>query len=384
MGGQSPEPQQQQTTGEDKWKNALRYAGNMGLGLLSGGLNAFTGGIIGNIFQGIGDQRQLQQQKELMALQEQGNMRMADYTQKLQYDMWEKTNYSAQVEQLKKAGLNPALLYGKGGGGGATTGGASAGSVSAGQAGNSTGAAMQAMGIMNQNNLMAAQAKKLEAETKNIEAQTQKTTTVDTEAVKVGIQKMIAETTNTEARTLLTKAQKAQTDLEIGYLDKTLNQRIELVDWAVDTAITNLKRARQEVFFSSETMDSEINRTKALGIAATLQNTLTGVNIENARKTGKNLEANYQNTLQQTENLKTSQQLTIAQIAKTNTDIGNSLQEMAAKWKTLDQNQKRLELDALTKKIELYYKGETNLGVTFQTHDRNATILEIDKIMNKN
>ena len=43
--------------------------------------------------------------------------------------MWENTNYSTQVEQLKKAGLNPALLYGKGGGMGATTGSASAGNM---------------------------------------------------------------------------------------------------------------------------------------------------------------------------------------------------------------------------------------------------------------
>ena len=36
--------------------------------------------------------------------------------------MWEDTNYAAQVEQLKKAGLSVGLMYGKGGAGGATTG----------------------------------------------------------------------------------------------------------------------------------------------------------------------------------------------------------------------------------------------------------------------
>ena len=37
----------------------------------------------------------------------------------MKYRDWE-TNYPAQVEQMKLAGLNPALAYGMGGGGGVT------------------------------------------------------------------------------------------------------------------------------------------------------------------------------------------------------------------------------------------------------------------------
>ena len=40
---------------------------------------------------------------------------------RMQMQMWEDTNYAAQVEQLKKAGLSIGLMYGKGGAGGATT-----------------------------------------------------------------------------------------------------------------------------------------------------------------------------------------------------------------------------------------------------------------------
>ena len=38
--------------------------------------------------------------------------------QKHQLEMWEKTNYPAQVAQMRKAGLNPALMYGQAGAGG--------------------------------------------------------------------------------------------------------------------------------------------------------------------------------------------------------------------------------------------------------------------------
>ena len=37
-------------------------------------------------------------------------------------DMWNKTNYGAQMKHLQAAGLNPGLIYGMKGGGGVTTG----------------------------------------------------------------------------------------------------------------------------------------------------------------------------------------------------------------------------------------------------------------------
>ena len=41
--------------------------------------------------------------------------------------MWDYTNYENQVKHLGAAGLNPALLYGQGGGGGASTAGGAVG-----------------------------------------------------------------------------------------------------------------------------------------------------------------------------------------------------------------------------------------------------------------
>ena len=47
-------------------------------------------------------------------------------------EMWEYTNYENQVKHLKAAGLNPALLYAKGGAGGSTAGAGAAGPVAMG------------------------------------------------------------------------------------------------------------------------------------------------------------------------------------------------------------------------------------------------------------
>lgn len=79
-----------------------------------------------------------------------------------QMDIWNKTNYEAQMKHMKAAGLNPALMYGMGGGGGATTGGA--GAMPSGGSG---------MGIidpsgMAQMRLLEAQAEKLKVETENL------------------------------------------------------------------------------------------------------------------------------------------------------------------------------------------------------------------------
>ncbi len=77
----------------------------------------------------------------------------------LQMDMWNKTNYGAQLQHMKDAGLNPGLMYGMGGGGGTTAGSQGGGSAA-------KGSAQRQMGI---EGLMAA------AQTELIKAQKEKT-----------------------------------------------------------------------------------------------------------------------------------------------------------------------------------------------------------------
>jgi hypothetical protein len=138
------------------------------LGMTSQGLGAIQQ--VGDIL-GIGhkkqDKRQLEQQEKLSEQQ-------ARIQNQAQMKMWEDTNYSAQVEQLNKAGLNPGLLYGKGGGGGTTVGGG----ISGGQAANaaatqtantqSRGMAIQQGMMMAQLEVMKSQANKNDAEAEAI------------------------------------------------------------------------------------------------------------------------------------------------------------------------------------------------------------------------
>ena len=96
------------------------------MGLLETAFGLVTGGI----GQAIGQRRQFNNEKKLMGLQAKYNKEAAAYSQELQKEMWDYTNYENQVKHLKAAGLNPALLYGMSGGGGSTAGSAQAAGVS--------------------------------------------------------------------------------------------------------------------------------------------------------------------------------------------------------------------------------------------------------------
>ena len=145
------------------------------------------------------DQRQLDQQKELQALQLQGAKEMGRFNQALALDTWEKTNYPAQVQQMQKAGLNVGLMYKGAGAGGTTMGGSSQmpSSSSAPSGGGEIG-----MGIQT-----AMQLRLLQAQTENIQADTK---VKETEAAfKAGPGTAVA-----EAQVGLMVAQKLGKELE--------------------------------------------------------------------------------------------------------------------------------------------------------------------------
>ena len=97
--------------------------GSAALGGLTGGVGGLVSVTIGGLgsLMGIGRRKEKkareaeevehQRQLEYMGLQ-------AKYSTELGKEMWDYTNYENQVKHLKEAGLNPALLYGQGGGGG--------------------------------------------------------------------------------------------------------------------------------------------------------------------------------------------------------------------------------------------------------------------------
>ena len=94
-------------------------------GIAAGSTAANTG--LGMLLRGWNDRKQLEQQEKLNKLQEEAQQRIGRFNQGLALEMWDKTNYSAQREQMRKAGLNVGLMYGGVGAGGTTNGGQAGG-----------------------------------------------------------------------------------------------------------------------------------------------------------------------------------------------------------------------------------------------------------------
>ena len=83
-----------------------------------------AGSIFGSLMGNKMQQDQFGNQLTIMKKQHEYNEASANAAQERAYEMWEKTNYAAQIEQMKKAGLSPALMYGQAGAGGGTVSGA--------------------------------------------------------------------------------------------------------------------------------------------------------------------------------------------------------------------------------------------------------------------
>lgn len=133
----------------------------LGKGVISFGLQQVANTVGGNTAQ--------KRQKELMGINLKNQKELNQQGRDIQMDMWNKTNYGAQVRHMKQAGLSPGLIYGNSGGGGTTTGSQSGGSAASGGAPSRPQMGIEGLMAGHQMELMKAQARKLNAEANNEE-----------------------------------------------------------------------------------------------------------------------------------------------------------------------------------------------------------------------
>lgn len=215
----------------------LGMAGALGSAALGLGSGAAAGAI--------NNEMQYNQQKKLMKLQIKGQKELGMFNQDLAYQMWLDTNYSAQREQMEKAGLNVGLMYGGQGHGGTTAGG-QAGSVAGGQANpNAFGMGMQ----------LALQASLQKAQIKNIEADTK----VKEKEAEVKGQPTIE---NIEAETALKTANAEFQKLQNQITSKTMEQVMEGIKAATREAISNATKAAIEAGTAAQTQSAIIKQVQ--------------------------------------------------------------------------------------------------------------------------
>jgi hypothetical protein len=165
----------------------------MGIAAAADGVAGLINTGLGMALQGWNNKQQLKQEGKLQELHMGGQKEMMDYQQEKTFDMWQKTGPVGQMEQLQKAGLNPALMYGMGGGtGGVTTqpSGGTGGSHGAPSGGGEI-MAMQQLGL--QMKMQEAQIKNLEANTNKTDAEKEKLQGVDTDLARQNKENAILE-----------------------------------------------------------------------------------------------------------------------------------------------------------------------------------------------
>ena len=214
--------------------------------------------------------RQHQYDLEKMATQHGYNIESQKLGQQFNKEMWDYTNYENQKKHLEAAGLNPALLYGMSGGGGATAAGAQgmgAGIASGHEMGikqQGRGMGLQAAAIASQINLNDSQAEKNRAEA-------EKTAGVDTDIQKTNIEYIIAQTSNEKvkkgliyANTRLLDAQEELQRTSVDYTKKKTDEirwNIKLIEKEVDRLAKEIDGLDLDNEYKKETLKNRITQT---------------------------------------------------------------------------------------------------------------------------
>lgn len=255
------------------------------------------GGIMGLALGGINDRRQYNQQERLQALQMQGQKQMTDYQFQKQLEMWKATNYSAQVEQMKQAGINPGLLYGMSGGGATTTGGGGA-NVQGASAPTGGREVQDIMGLQMQRELLKAQKENIEADTANKKA--------DIPIKEVQKPNIEADTKNKAAQEIMTNVQTRIARLDERLKGETLDEQIEMVAWQTGIALEELDRKTRENVTLKATQNDTIDTIKAEMFGAWIRNAMmkqeiteSGQRIKKSEKEIWKIQAEVENIIRQ-------------------------------------------------------------------------------------
>lgn len=236
------------------------------------------GSIMGMITGEANDARQRSQQGMLQALQIRGQKEMMDYNMKKQLEMWNATGYGAQKDMMKAAGLNPALMYGMSGGGGQSTGNAS-GNVTGGVAPSGGGEIMGMIGQTTQRALLEAQKENIEANTEKTKAETVKTSGVDTKLGETQVTSLLQGVESAKAQQELTKMQTENAEIQNDIQGATQNAAKALIMTQLRQNTETLQMLANEKEISNETLQAKIQLVQQELVGTYAKNELTRAQI---------------------------------------------------------------------------------------------------------
>lgn len=254
--------------------------GNGIFGIFGAGLNAAMSSGAAN--------EQWGNQLRLMDIQNRYNEQMAKNNQQRNKDLWDYTNYENQKQHIKNAGLNPALIYGMGGGGGVSANGAQGQGVtqptdrSVEMGLKQQGLGLQLASIASQVDLNKSQAEKNKAEADKIAG-------VDTDAQKATIDNLIAQTSNEKVKKGLILGQirvaDAEEELKRNMADWTKDKadetrwNIKSLQKGIDKLVEEINGMKLDNELKERTIDNKVKES-----SLTLQNLMSEILLKGSQK----------------------------------------------------------------------------------------------------
>jgi len=305
-------------------------------GAIAGAAAHTATGVLGMIGQRKREQRAVKNTEHLMDVQQRNQIQLDKYGQEIQLNTWKKTNYPAQVEMLKEAGLNPGLLYGNGGPGGIT------GSQGGGAAASGNAPAPQYMPLDLGNAVKAAaEIKLLDAQTKKLEAETNVVNTTGVPEAQTRIQEasyrmenIKAVTENEKAKNALINAQNEYQKIQNNIANNTSEELIKQVQLNNEKLANDVRTGLAQAKVSESTVNEAITQIQRANVEQSLRIALAKENInktkEETEKLIREITVMTTSVLQKWTSLsQTQQQLEINKIA---TEFNTSLPAKIGQW----------------------------------------------------
>lgn len=217
--------------------------------------------------------QQLKTQQGLTDIQAQAEKDLMEYQQQKQLEMWQKTSYSAQMNEMNKAGINPALLYGMSGGGSQTVGGTMP-SVSGGTAQHVNSGAIGMQAGM-QLALLASQKNVLDTQAEKNKAEATKISGTDTKESQTRIDSLMQGIDNARQQYEIQRLDITLKNIENYEKQSSQEDRLDYIEYQTKIAARQLTLATNEAQLSTETLDNKIKIVALETIGAALKNIQT-------------------------------------------------------------------------------------------------------------
>lgn len=268
------------------FKEQITTYKDFGSDLMSQVSSGLTGGAIGLGINAIGNLMQGNQQQKMTDMQLAANKELSAYNFAQQKNFWDQTNAEAQVEHLEKAGLNPALMYSKGGGPGGSTGSPTGGA--------GMGIASNPANNIQINPAVQADIKLKESQAKNIDADTAKKTGVDTDAVQAGIDQTKQLTQNAAIQNNILQWESGIKAAEATITTKTIDVAIQTLKASYEKLTQDIRSAKVSADINEKTKDDIIQQAANTTIQQGLNMILTKANTDNTIQNTQQIKTNIQ------------------------------------------------------------------------------------------